>query len=101
MKHHRICTNSRMWTNRDRPKQFGACTDIDVPTETWHALAIGTDRDLLEYQAVRTDDYLGMDHDPVWMRDKQPPAKFCIQRDIGTRNCRPKAMPKNSDCAQR
>jgi hypothetical protein len=57
----------------DRTEDFRARTDIDVPTDARRSWAITqSDRDLLEYQAIWSNNSVGMNDDSIRMWHAKP-----------------------------
>ena len=76
----------------NRPQNLGSRTDIHVTTDIGHATVIGTNCDLLEQQAVRSDFSVRMYDDAIRMRQQQTAAQFAIERDVGASDYAPTSV---------
>jgi hypothetical protein len=91
---HGIRANSRMVAYRDRPQDFGSRANVYMTTDAGHATVVGTDRHLLEQQAIRADFSVRMYDDAVRMRQQQTASQFAIERNIGAGHHAPTSVPQ-------
>ena len=68
-----------MIANPDCTENLCAGTDVDMTTDLGGAGLTTRNRDLLKYQTINAYFSLGMDNDPVRMRDQQAAAYVAIK----------------------
>lgn len=99
VQHYGICAYFRVIADVDGTENFRARSDVHMSAESRYAVARDSQRHLLEEHAVRSDFAIGMDHDPVGVRQQQPAAYACRDRDISSRYGGPNEMSKSRDLA--
>ncbi len=67
---HSIRANPRVWFQNDAAQYFRSSPNVHVTAEPWRShTTAGSDRHLLEDQAIDADFGLGVDYDAIWVRD--------------------------------
>jgi hypothetical protein len=91
---HRVRAYLRRIAHPDTTQHLGASADIDVTANLRRAPSSATraDRDLLEYQAVRPNDGVGVNNNPIGMRNQQSPPYRHVQGNIRSRDGRPESV---------
>lgn len=91
--HYSIRTDYGMIANGDRPKNFGASTDIDVTTDFGAPRLTGnTNSYLLKDEAVRSNDSTRIDDYAIWMRNHEAASNLSAQVYLRLRDDGPKMV---------
>ena len=87
-----------MHGNVDRPYNLGSGADIDVPIYNGGSRNTACpDGHLLENQTIYSNLCIGMNDDPIWMRNKKTTSNPTVQRNVGASNHAPKLVTNNSN----
>jgi hypothetical protein len=96
-----VCSDLGVRADADGPENSCPGPDVDVASDFRLALStVRSDGHLLKYQTIHPDPRLGMDHDPIRVRDEQAPADTAAQRYVSPRHDAPEAMAQDKPLAR-